>query len=81
MSRDKSNKIIISKLNSDLGDFSQTKFNVNLNRVTFIFLVILIFIILYSTRVVYLSSKTLQTNHIKLTELIELILLIETEII
>ena len=69
MSRDKSNKIIISKLNSDLGDFSQTKFNVNLNRVTFIFLVILIFIILYSTRVVYLSSKTLQTNPYKINRI------------
>ena len=31
-----------------------------------IFLVILIFIILYSTRVVYLSSKTLQTNSYKI---------------
>ena len=69
MSRDKSNKIIISKLNSDLGDFSQTKFNVNLNRVAFIFLVILIFIILYSTRVVYLSSKTLQTNPYKINRI------------
>ena len=69
MSIDKSNKIIISKLNSDLGDFSQTKFNVNLNRVTFIFLVILIFIILYSTRVVYLSSKTLQTNPYKINRI------------
>ena len=67
MSRDKSNKIIISKLNSNLGDFSQTKFNVNLNRVAFIFLVILIFIILYSTRVVYLSSKTLQNNPYKIS--------------
>ena len=59
MNRDKSNKIIINKLNSDLSDFSQKKFDINLNRVAFIFLVILIFVILYSTRVVYLSSKTL----------------------
>ena len=66
MSRDKSSKFIINKLNSDLGDFSQKKFNINLNRVAFIFLVILIFIILYSTRVVYLSSKTLQTNSYKI---------------
>ena len=64
MSRDKSNKIIINKLNLDLGDFSQKKFNINLNRVAFIFLVILIFIILYSTRVVYLSSKTLTDKFI-----------------
>ena len=66
MSRDKSSKVIINKLNLDLGDFSQKKFNINLNRVAFIFLVILIFIILYSTRVVYLSSKTLQTNSYKI---------------
>ena len=67
MSRDKSNKIVISKLNSDISDFSQKKFNINLNRVAFIFLVILIFIILYSTRVVYLSSKTLQNNPYKIS--------------
>ena len=66
MSRDKSSKVIINKLNLDLGDFSQKKFNINLNRVAFIFLVILIFIILYSTRVVYLSSKTLHNNSYKI---------------
>ena len=37
MNRDKSNKIIINKLNSDLSDFSQKKFDINLNRVAFIF--------------------------------------------
>ena len=31
MSKDKSNKIIINKLNSDLSDFSQKKFDINLN--------------------------------------------------
>ena len=67
MNIDKSNKVIINKLNSELGDFSQKKFNINLNRVAFIFLVILIFIILYSTRVVYLSSKTLQNNPYKIS--------------
>ena len=66
MNRDKSNKIIINKLNSDLSDFSQKKFDINLNRVAFIFLVILIFVILYSTRVVYLSSKTLKINPYKI---------------
>ena len=69
MNRDKSNKIIINKLNSDLSDFSQKKFDINLNRVAFIFLVILIFVILYSTRVVYLSSKTLQTNPYKINRI------------
>tara|TARA_B100000886_G_scaffold272617_1_gene196560 strand:- start:1169 stop:2824 length:1656 start_codon:yes stop_codon:yes gene_type:complete len=65
MDKNKNNKIIISKLNLNLGDFSQKKFNINLNRVGFIFLVILLFIILYSTRFVYLSSKTLQNNSYK----------------
>ena len=36
----KNNKIIISKLNLNLKDFSQKKFNINLNRVAFIFIVI-----------------------------------------
>ena len=69
MNRDKSNKIIINKLNSDLSDFSQKKFDINLNRVAFIFLVILIFVILYSTRVVYLSSKTLKINPYKINRI------------
>ena len=69
MNRDKSNKIIINKLNSDLSDFSQKKFDINLNRVAFIFLFILIFVILYSTRVVYLSSKTLKINPYKINRI------------
>ena len=69
MNRDKSNKITINKLNSDLSDFSQKKFDINLNRVAFIFLVILIFVILYSTRVVYLSSKTLKINPYKINRI------------
>ena len=34
------NNITISKLNLNLVDFSQKKFNINLNRVAFIFIVI-----------------------------------------
>ena len=45
------------------------KFDINLNRVAFIFLVILIFVILYSTRVVYLSSKTLKINPYKINRI------------
>ncbi len=69
MSKNINNKIIISKLNLNLDDFSQKKFNINLNRVGFIFLVILLFIILYSTRFVYLSSKTLQNNSYKINKI------------
>ena len=69
MSKNINNKITISKLNLNLDDFSQKKFNINLNRVGFIFLVILLFIILYSTRCVYLSSKTLQNNSYKINKI------------
>ncbi len=69
MNRDKTNKIIISKLNLNLDDFSQKKININLNRVAFIFLVILVFIILYSTRVFYLSSKTLKNKSYKISKI------------
>ena len=62
MNNNKDNKIIISKLDLNLTDFNKKKFNVNLNRVAFIFLVIFFFVILYSTRVIYLSSKTLQNE-------------------
>ena len=63
------NNITISKLNLNLVDFSQKKFNINLNRVAFIFIVIFFLIILYSTRVIYLSSKTLQNNPYKINEI------------
>ena len=58
----KSDKIVINKLNMTLVNFDQKKSNINLNRVAFIFVIILFFVVLYSTRVIYLSSKTLQKN-------------------
>ena len=69
MNSDKNNKIIISKLNLNLTDFTQKKFNINLDRVAFIFLIIFFFITLYSTRVIYLSSKTLQNNTFKIDKI------------
>ena len=65
MNKNKNDKIIINKINLNLADFSQKKSKINLNRVAFIFLIILFVIILYSTRIVYLSSKTLQHNPFK----------------
>ncbi len=53
-------QIVINKSNVDLDSFYENKFQINLNRVAFIFITILILIILYSTRVIYLSSKTLK---------------------
>ncbi len=53
-------RIVINKSNVDLDSFYENKFQINLNRVAFIFITIFILIILYSTRVIYLSSKTLK---------------------
>ena len=62
MSYNKSDKIIINRLNMTLVDFDKKKCNINLNRVAFIFVIIFFFVVLYSTRVIYLSSKTLHKN-------------------
>ena len=62
MNYNKSDKIIINRLNMTLVDFNQKKSNINLNRVAFIFIIIFFFVVLYSTRVIYLSSKTLHKN-------------------
>ena len=48
MKKKKIDRIIINKLNLDLDNFYENKFNVNLNRVAFIFIVIFIFIIFYT---------------------------------
>ena len=58
-------RIIINKPNLVINNFYESKFNVNLNRLAFIFIVIFIFVILYSSRVIYLSSKTIQNNTYK----------------
>ena len=62
MNYNKSDKIIINRLNMTLVDFDQKKSNINLNRVAFIFIIIFFFVVLYSMRVIYLSSKTLHKN-------------------
>ena len=58
-------RIIINKPNLVINNFYESKFNINLNRLAFIFIVIFIFVILYSSRVIYLSSKTIQNNTYK----------------
>ena len=55
-------RIVINKSNLDLDSFYENRFKINLDRVAFIFITIFLLIILYSTRVVYLSSKTLENN-------------------
>ena len=62
MKNEEDHQIVINKSNLDLDSFYENKFKINLNRVAFIFITIFILIILYSTRVIYLSSKTLKNN-------------------
>ncbi len=69
MNYNKSDKIIINRLNMTLVDFDQKKSNINLNRVAFIFVIIFFFVVLYSTRVIYLSSKTLHKNFYQISEI------------
>ncbi len=69
MGNSKNKRIIINKSNTDLDNFHENKFKVNLNRVAFIFLIVFTVIILYSTRVVYLSSKTFQNKTYKISKI------------
>ena len=58
MNKNDFNKITINSSNLDLDNFDSSKLKIDLNRVAFIFIAIFIIIILYSTRIIYLSSKT-----------------------
>ena len=69
MDNNKNKRIIINKSNTDLNNFHESKFKINLNRVAFIFLIVFTIIILYSTRVVYLSSKTFQNKTYKISKI------------
>jgi len=60
MNKNDFNKITINSSNLDLDNFNSSKFKIDLNRVALIFIVIFIIIILYSTRIIYLSSKTFE---------------------
>ena len=69
MKQNNEKEIIINKSDIDLDNFYNNKFKLNLNRVTFIFLVIFIIFVLYSTRVIFLSSKTLEANNYKVNKI------------
>ena len=69
MKNNMTGRIIINKHNSDLDNFYESKFKIDLNRVAFIFVIIFIFVLLYSTRVIYLSSKTFQNNSYKINKI------------
>ena len=62
MKNEEDHQIVINRSKLDLDSFYENKFKINLNRVAFIFITIFVLIILYSTRVIYLSSKTLKNN-------------------
>ena len=57
------NNIIINQSKTELNNFYKNKFKVHLNRISFIFIIIFFLIILYSTRIIYLSTKTLKNNN------------------
>ena len=56
-------KITINSTNLDLDYFYNNKLKINLNRIAFIFIIVFITFILYSTRVIYLSSKTFEKKN------------------
>ena len=60
MKKNRSNKISINSSNLELNNFDRNKFKINLNRIAFVFIIIVTIIVLYSTRIIYLSSKTLE---------------------
>ena len=64
MKKNNIDKIIIKSSNLDLDNFENSKFKINLNRIALIFIVIFIITILYSTRIIYLSSKTFSHKNI-----------------
>ncbi len=69
MNKNENNIIIINKSDLNFVNFYKNKFKLNLNRVAFIFIIIFIITILYSTRVIYLSSKTYQNNNYKINKI------------
>ena len=76
MKKDKFDKIIINISSFDLENFNRNKFKINLNRIAFIFITIFIIILLYSTRIIFLSSKTFDkkiytSNAIKRADIID----------
>ena len=64
MKKNRSNKISINSSNLELNNFDRNKFKINLNRIAFVFIIIVTIIVLYSTRIIYLSSKTLEKKKI-----------------
>ena len=69
MKKDEFDKIVINSSNLDIENFESNKFKINLNRIALIFIIIFIVILLYSTRIIFLSSKTLEKKNYSLNEI------------
>ena len=69
MKKDEFDKIVINSSNLDIENFESNKFKINLNRIALIFIIIFIVILLYSTRIIFLSSKTFEKKNYILNEI------------
>ena len=69
MKQDEFDKIIINSSNLDIENFDKNKFKINLNRIALLFIAIFIVIVLYSTKIIFLSSKKFEKNNYTLNEI------------
>ena len=69
MKKNELDKIVINSSNLDIENFDSDKFKINLNRIALIFIAIFIVILLYSTRIIFLSSKTFEKKNYILNEI------------
>ena len=63
MKKNESDKIVINTSNLDIENFDRNKFKINLNRIALIFIAIFIVIVLYSTKIIFLSSKKFEKKN------------------
>ena len=69
MKKDELEKIVISSSSLDIENFDSNKFKIYLNRIAFIFIAILVVIVLYSTKIIFLSSKKIEKRNYTLNEI------------
>ena len=63
MKKNEPDKIVINSSNLDIENFDRNKFKINLNRIALIFIAIFIVIVLYSTKIIFLSSKKFEKKN------------------
>ena len=69
MKKNELEKIVISSSSLDIENFDSNKFKINLNRIAFIFIAIFVVIVLYSTKIIFLSSKKIEKRNYTLNEI------------